>query len=167
MRKNFLLIAALLLIPSLAWAGMNIQQKGHGGAVWVQSLDGTTVPAGDTGIVVEMTNLAAAATKYVYVPKTGNITRVYSVLQDTIGNGNAAITIMSNRYVALQTVLNQFTDTGHTLTITASGSRVGDVDSSVLTPTTATRVNQGDVIAIKGDGGPVGNGGALFTIIIE
>ena len=167
MRKKFLLIAALLLIPTLAWAGMNIQQKSHGGAVWVQTFDGTSVPAGDTGIVVEMTNLAAAATKYVMVPKTGYITKVYSVLQEAIATGNAAITIETNRYVALQNVFDQFTPTGHSLTITASGSRAGDLDSSTAAPSTATRVQQGDVIAIVGDGGPVGNGGAIFTIIIE
>ena len=42
------------------------------------------------------------------------------------------------------------------------------VDSSILSPTTATKVEQGDVIAIVSSGGSGGGaGGAQFTIFIE
>jgi hypothetical protein len=160
--KKFVFFSILLLVPTLAVAGMNIQQKSHGGAVWVQSADSTTVPAGDTGIVVEMTDLVNAATKYVIASKTGNITKIWSVLQGAI-TGNATVTVGTNNVLG-----TAFTNTGHSLTITASGSAAGDVDSSTVSPTTATRVEQGDVIAIIGNGNPSAQtGGAIFTIVIE
>ena len=165
--KKYILIVLALLVPTVALAAENLRQKGHGGAVWVQSKDGTTHPAG--GVVVgQMTDLITAATHYVMAHKTGNIMKVYTTLQAAI-TGNSALTIMSNNSDILGSG-ESFTNTGHTLTLTASGSAAGDVDSSVITSaTTATKVNQGDVIAIVGDGGSTagGAGGITYTIVIE
>ena len=165
--KKYLIIGLALLAPIVAYAAENLQQKHHGGAVWVQSRDGTTFPTGGV-LVAEMTDLVNAATKYLYVPKTGNIMKVYSVLQGAIV-GDSAITIMSNDSNVLGSG-ETFTNTGHSLTITASGSYDGDIDSSVLTSaTTATKVSQGDIIAIVGNGGSTAQskGGLTFTIVIE
>lgn len=157
--RKFLVIAALLLVPLMAFAAENLHQKGNGGAVWVQSKDATTFPTGGP-INVEIQDITSAVTKYVYAYKTGNIMKVYSVLGAAI-TGNDAITVMSNHS-------GSFAATGHTLTLTASGSAAGTIDSSVLTaPTTATHVDQGDVIAVVSDGNSSGGSYVNFTIVIE
>ena len=165
--RKFLLIAALLLVPLGAMAGQNIQQRSHGGAVWVQTRDSTINPAGDTGVVTEITNVTNAVTKYLLAPKTGNITRVYSVLSAALTGSNAVFAIRANNADVLAAG-ESFTNTGHSVTIATSGSAAGTVDSSILSPTTATKVTQGDVIAIISTGGSGGGaGGAQFTIFIE
>lgn len=159
MRKMIYIVAALLLASGLAYAGQNIQQRDHGGAVWVQSSDGTINPAGDTGIVTAITDVTTAWTKYLLAPKTGNITRLYTVLQGAMTGSDAVFSLHTNHS-------GGFIATGHEVTITQSGSAAGDVDSSILDPSSTTKVDQGDVIGIAIAGGSVATG-VQFTIFIE
>lgn len=165
--KKYLIIALALAIPAVAFAAENLSQRRHGGALWVQNKDGTNHPVGGV-LTTDFTNLVSAATKYIRAHKTGNIMKVYSVLQAAITDADATITVMSNNSDVVGAG-EAFTNTGHSLTVANSGSAVGDIDSSVLTSaTTATKVSQGDLIAIQSGGGSGGGAGGLsVTIVIE
>lgn len=163
--KKYLIVALLALIPLSAFAAENLRQKSHGGAVWEQNSDRTTFPTGGV-LVLDFTNLGAAITRYIRAPKTGNIMAVYSVLQNATGITGSTLTVRTNNSDTIDTGDETFTNTGHTVTIAASGS-AGDLDSSELTsPTTATKVDQGDIIAVTNSAGS-GTAAATITIVIE
>ena len=98
--------------------------------------------------------LGTAGQVYVVCPFSGNVTKVYSVINGALTTADEVLTVKNNAGTSMGTI-----------TITQSGSAAGDVDS--LTPSSNNAVTAGQVIEIETDGG---NGSATIctlTILID
>jgi|1_EtaG_2_1085319.scaffolds.fasta_scaffold00375_8 hypothetical protein len=122
--KKFLyaLVAACLTfgMVGLAEAGMNKQERANGNAQWVQSATGNTYQIGRTILHVRITDVSTASSEYVYIPETGVLTEVHCTISAAITGADATIAVAASLTG----------DAATTLTITQSGSAIGDIDSS-------------------------------------
>jgi hypothetical protein len=112
-------------------------------------------PLTESAITVTMADLSTASSVYVASPWRGRIDRYYSAIHSTLTTADAVVTMEINTVAV----------TGSTLTITQSGSAVGDVDVAI--PTGANYVNEGDTIEIITNGGSDTTCITTFTIVIE
>ncbi len=169
--KRFLLIIALLLVPSLALAGENIKQKGTGATVW-ENADGDQVPVGTPGLTVHLVDISTAATSYVVTHKTGNIIKIYSVAH---GANTAVPALVDFGVVETNGVHVGISSTGvgspaeNSNQISMAISNAGEIDSITFTVGTNPNiaVTQGQAIWVHTDGASTTAAGAHFTVIIE
>ena len=101
----------------------------------------------------EIADVSTAGQIYIPVPDDGRIIKVMSALGGTIATADADLTIKTAQ------------GTAGTITITASGSAAGDVDS--VAPTSNNQVVEGGTIEIETDGASTNTIAAGITIIIR
>ncbi len=102
-----------------------------------------------------MPDISAADTTYLPSPWRGRIVRWYSAIDNAITTADGSISL----------TINGTAVTGSTITVTQSGSAVGDVDSAI--PTGANYVNEGDYISIVSTGACDTTCITHFAIVIE
>jgi len=124
------------------------------------SIDGTTVAgtAAELDQVVitgTIADISAAASSWVVSPYAGDIVAIYTVINGTVTDADAAITFEIGGSAV----------TGGAITIAYSGSVAGTVDSS--TPTAANTVAAGGAIEVITDGGSTGAALAVVSIVIQ
>lgn len=100
-------------------------------------------------------DVCTADTIHFGVPSGGQVVKIITVLQSAVTGSNAAIT--SN--------INGTAITGGALTITASGSAAGDVDTAE--PTAANDVQEDDFVAVVTDGGCTGPDELAVTVVFR
>jgi|DEB0MinimDraft_6_1074348.scaffolds.fasta_scaffold16809_1 hypothetical protein len=158
MKRYLPLLAALVLVPSLAFAGWNIRQDGTGTAEWVNG-DGDTVPVG-RDLTVLLENVSTASTTFVVSPIAGTLSQVESVLFGAIATHDISLTV-SVASAGTTAFTPYATDT---LDISFSNSAAGDVDTLSLSDQT---VEEGGVIAITTSGYSTNDIDATLVIRIE
>lgn len=169
--KRFLVLIALLLIPSLAFAGWNLRQKDDGSTVWTNE-DSKDVPVGDAGLTVVITDISTAGSAYITSHKAGNLKTIYAVVSDTLGTAPVVLSFHISDYTTNATASGpQSVSTGATITIPDGGAGGDMVSVSPLIDKpdgeTTTTVNQGDVIIVYTNGASTGTASAAITYIIE
>lgn len=97
-------------------------------------------PAHYKTVQVRITDIAAPSSGYAPCPWTGKVVKMFTCIAGVI-NGDAVV----------KGEINDVDITGCSVTVTASGSAAGDVDSAV--PTAANRVNEGDFLQATTNGG--------------
>ena len=100
-------------------------------------------------------DVSTASTVRVAVPDAGKVIKISTVLGGTIATSDAAVTAK----------VNTTNMTGGALTITASGSAAGDIDTAE--PTAANNVVEGDFIALATDGASSNTHTLHFTIVVR
>lgn len=103
----------------------------------------------------EIVDVSTAGQIYIPVPDGGRIIKIMSALGGTIATADADLTAKIGGTAV----------TGGVITITASGSAAGDVDS--VEPTAANTVVEGDAIEIETDGASTNTIAAGITIVIR
>ena len=160
--KKLLLALAFMLVPALAFAGWNIQQRSDGTTVWINP-DGETVPVGAV-LNYTITDVSTAGTHVVPIPVDGKVKIIYSGLGAPITSGDAVLDFSTT--TSATTVMTNFRSGSATnITIANSGSATGTVDS--MTPTSALTVYAGGVLAVHTNGGSSGTVPVTLTIVIE
>ena len=117
-----LVVASLAVIAlgiGIAWAGMNLRQTDDGLAVWQHDPSGNTYAVGRQLLTVRITDISTASTEYVVVPEAGLLTAVQCVLGAAITSADATLRVRNT---------TQGTATAD-ITVTQSGSAIGDVDT--------------------------------------
>ena len=120
MKRFLIALLALLVLPGIATAGMNKRERSNSNAEWVHSGTGNTYQIGRQVLQARITDVSTASSEYIYVPEAGVVTEVYCTISAAITGADATISVADGAGN------NAFT----TLTITQSGSAVGDIDSS-------------------------------------
>jgi hypothetical protein len=157
--KRFLpLLVALVLVPSLAFAGWNIRQSDDGTADWVNG-DGETVPVG-RDLTVLLENVSTASTTFLVSPIAGKVTQIQTVLHGALANADAILDV--GVAPAGSTVFAPYTSSD--VTLTQSSSAAGDVDTLTLS---SQSVEAGGVIAIHTNGGSTNDVDVTIVIRIE
>lgn len=115
-----------------------------GNTVWqkiaANNIDNTSVfNVNKTYLTVELSDVSTAEKVYVYVPFTGTLTKVATVLQGAITGADSTITVRNNAGAS-----------AGTLTVSFTGSGAGDVD--VLSPASNNTFTSGQVVSIETDG---------------
>ena len=106
-------------------------------------------------ITVYMPIVCTAGSVFVVGPHAGAITGIWSVINGVLGTGDVPI----DPQIAAADI------TDGDLTLTASGSAAGDVDTSA--PTAANVITAGQAIEIATDGNCDGTATATFSILID
>jgi hypothetical protein len=153
--------AVSMLGITLADAAWNTRQNPDGSAVWVNE-NSKTVPVGDSGLTVDLTDISTASTTYVVTHKPGRIKKIYSTIHGVITGANSLIDASIKVGGTTWTAVGSSTTN---MTVAWSGSAAGDVDS--YAPDASNSVAQGEVIAIHTDGGSTNTVRATITIVIE
>jgi hypothetical protein len=91
-------------------------------------------------LTAKLADLSTASSTYVVAPVGGDITAIYSVIENAITTANASLTF----FIGATPI------TSSTITVTQSGSAAGDMDTS--SPSAARTVSAGSVIKITTDG---------------
>ena len=168
MKRIFYALFACLLLAMPALAGQNVRQNDDGGAVWVDG-DGNTMPVGDTGIVIYVDDFSEPLTNWVVTHRKGKIKKVYSVVNDGF-SGNIVLDFGhrgSGLGEGTNDAISSPSGVANTLTITASGSAGGDVDTLDTSDWFNTSVTPGQSIYIHGDGGASTAVSGSIVIIVE
>jgi hypothetical protein len=100
-------------------------------------------------------DISTAASKWLVVPFAGDVQKIWSVLHTVITGANCGFTFE----------IGGTAITNSAITITQSGSAVGDVDSS--TPTGANTFTAGQPIEIISDGASSGAVNVTFTFEMD
>ena len=165
--RKFLIAALLMLVPVSAMAGWNIKQNADGSTSWVNE-NGDTLPVGGFGaLVVTLTDLSTAATRYIVSPRPGRIKKVYGVAEDSsFGSGSNASTIRIMRQIT--DAVNQFTPVSVLAgEMTIPTANAVDVTSVDVVENADNTVAAGQLIAIVTDGASTGAVPGTITIVIE
>jgi hypothetical protein len=109
----------------------------------------------DYFLVGHFDDVSTASTVRIPVPDAGKVIKITSVLGGTIATSDATVTAK----------VNTTNMTGGALTITASGSAAGDIDT--VEPTGANNVVEGDFIALATDGASTNTHSLHFTIVVR
>lgn len=122
-------------------------------------LDGTVKTGANQSLkkvylTTQIEDISSASQTYVVSPVSGTITKIYSVLNDTITTADATLTPK----IAGTAI------TGGNIVVAHTGSGAGDIDSS--TPTALNTITAGQAIEIETDGASNGNAKAIITIEI-
>ena len=142
MKKFLYALFALVLAVGVigpAEAGMNKRERANGNAEWVQSATSNTYQIGRTILHARIADVSTASSEYIYIPETGILTAVYCTISAAITGADATISVAASLGGAQAT----------TLTITQSGSAIGDIDSSTGL---STAVTAGQVLEIGTNG---------------
>lgn len=169
--KRLFLIFALLLVPSLAFAGENIKQKDTGATVW-ENQDGDQVPVGSPGLTIHLDDASTASTAYVVTHKTGNIIKIYTVAGEVNTTAPAILDFgvveTNGVHIGLSSNAGD-TPAVNQNTISYAISNIGEIDSIAFVPGTSPNiaVTQGQAIWIHSDGASTSASNVRATIIIE
>lgn len=132
-----------LMVAGAAHAGWNIKQNDDGSTVWADD-NGNTVPVGNGGVVVAVTNFSEAQTQYVVSHKDGKVAKVY-----VTGRGvDSGTTTVGVQYSSGSGVFEELT----TDTVSYAFTTDGDSNSMVVTDNIVS-VTSGSVIGININGG--------------
>lgn len=104
---------------------------------------------------VELDDISTASSAWIVAPYTGEITKIYSVIDGAIAAADATIT----------TYINGILITAGTITVANAGSAAGDVDSA--TPIGNNNIVQGQALEIRTDGASNNTVKAQFTVVIQ
>jgi hypothetical protein len=147
---------AFLMVSGSAYAGWNIKQNDDGSTVWADD-NGNTVPVGNGGVVVAVTNFAEAQTQYVVSHKDGKVTKVY-----VTGRGvDSGTTTVGLQYSSGTGVFEELT----TDTVAYSFTADGNSNSLVVTDNLVS-VTSGSVIGISINGGATCAGGCEGNVVV-
>ena len=158
MKRFSLILAALVLVPSLAFAGFNIRQSDDGTTDWVNG-DGETVPVG-RDLVVLLENVSTASTTFIVSPVAGEISEIEAVLHGAIATHDISLEV-SVASAGATAFTPYATDT---VNISNASSAAGDVDTLSLTGQT---VEDGGVIAITTSGYSTNDVDATIVIRVQ
>lgn len=133
---------------------------GAGAGSWVKitsgMVDASSIKNVNTSILnTILTDVSTASDVYIVVPFACTVTKCYSALQATINTADSVVTLK----------IGATPMTGGTMTITASGSAPGDIDS--CTPTANNTLTAGQVITIDTDGGSTGTAALVLTFVLS
>lgn len=103
----------------------------------------------------EIADVSTAGQIYIPVPDAGRIIKIMSVIDGTIATSDATLTAKIGGTAV----------TGGAITVTASGSAAGDVDS--VAPTAANTVVEGDAIEIETDGASTNTVKAGICVVVR
>lgn len=187
MKKLLIGLAALALFAAPASA-LNLSQDSSGAtACWYNADHGTCSPAGQHAFVVEFSDLATAATRYVTIPFAGRLKEANIVMSDAIGTATETIMFYISSPASAGGTFNQFTPVTPTIAEAASATyqlevplaytatgQVSTVDWPVNS-NASLNFNADDVIAIHTEGKSVVNTGddamggvnATITIVVH
>jgi len=112
-------------------------------------------PLSEVTLHGRLADISTSSTEYIPCPWRGKIVRWYSAI-------SAAITTADG---SLSLAINGTAVTGSTITVTQSGSAIGDVDSAI--PTGANVVKEGDTISVITTGACDTTSIGTFFIVIE
>jgi hypothetical protein len=112
-------------------------------------------PLSEAVLNAVMPDISTSDTTYIPSPWRGRITRWYSAIDNAITTADGSLSL----------TINGTAVTGSTITVTQSGSAVGDVDSAI--PTGANYVNEGDYIGIVTTGACDTTCIAHFAIVVD
>lgn len=174
MKKLLLAGLGLLLMAGVASAGWQLRQKDDGGAYWQNDVDKSREEhVLVTHLVVEVSPLATAASRFVVSPITGTIEKIYAVINSALGQGpNETISfVVSNVTTGGFTgasAIREVTNGVSRLTLVgATPSVAGDMREFTPNSATANKVSKGGRIGIGNSGTTTAVGSATFTIIIN
>lgn len=91
---------------------------------------------------------------YVPIPFAGTVSKVLTVLEAAISSSNSIVTVKNSAGSSMGT-----------LTITASGSAAGDIDT--LAPTSNNTVTADSFITIESNGGSTNTAKLRFVVILD
>lgn len=154
------LFLALLLVPSLAFAGTNIKQNADGTASWVDT-PGNTYPIREVHLNTRLTDVSTAATAYVVSPATNlKVTSIRAVIGNTVAGSNSVLRagVMS----AAGAVVRVFTPA--TVAVVAT-SVTGTVFT--LSPTSSNAIEAGQSVFIYTDGGSTNVSETNITVTLS
>lgn len=164
MKKFICFLAALVLFAMPANAGWNIKQKADGSAVWIDG-DSVEVPVGDSGLVVQVSDVSTAATSFVVSHKKGKIKKIW-----VVNAHGDAFTANSEKPVFTFGVgagsSATFTPISTGATISMTTATIGFVDS-VAPLDVNVDVEQGYAISVASGGESTGAVEAHIVIVIE
>ena len=99
-------------------------------------------------------NVSAVETVYVPIPFAGTVVKILTVLEAVISSSNSTVTVK-----------NAAGSSMGTLTITASGSAAGDVDT--LVPVSNNTVTADSFITIESDGASTNTAKLRFVVVLD
>ena len=158
MRFLIALFAVTFLWSSAASAGWNIKQNADGSTVWEDDA-GASVPVGNGGLIVAVTNFSEAQTQYVVSHKSGTVTKVY-VTGRAVDSGTSAVGV---QYSSGSGLFNELTPLTVGYALSADGA-----SNSVSISSNNFAVTQGSVLGLNIDGGATcatGCGGNIVIVI--
>ena len=120
----------------------------------LKNIAASTAGIGTVVVQTTIADVSTAGSAWVAAPVAGDISLIQTIIDGTIATSDATITAEINTVAV----------TGSSITIEASGSGAGDVDSS--TPTAANTVAAGDSIEIITDGASTNAVSAVVNITI-
>jgi hypothetical protein len=91
---------------------------------------------------------------YVPIPFAGTVSKVLTVLEASISSSNSIVTVKNSAGSSMGT-----------LTITASGSAAGDIDT--LAPTSNNTVTADSFITIESNGGSTNTAKLRFVVVLD
>jgi hypothetical protein len=91
---------------------------------------------------------------YVPIPFAGTVSKVLTVLEASISSSNSIVTVKNSAGSSMGT-----------LTITASGSSAGDIDT--LAPTSNNTVTADSFITIESNGGSTNTAKLRFVVVLD
>lgn len=106
-------------------------------------------------VTVQIEDISTAGQKFVVPGFSGRIRKAWSVINGTIATADADLTLKIGGTAV----------TGGVITVTASGSAAGTVDSTV--PTGANTFANGDAIEIETDGASTNTVEVVVTLELE
>ena len=99
-------------------------------------------------------NVSAVETVYVPIPFAGTVVKILTVLEAVISSSNSTVTVK-----------NAAGSSMGTLTITASGSAAGDVDT--LVPVSNNTVTADSFITVESDGASTNTAKLRFVVVLD
>jgi hypothetical protein len=155
MKKTILaLVMASFAVTGIAYAGMDKQERQNSNAQWVHKPSANTYQIGRQLIQVRIPDLSTASSEYVYVPEAGVVTAIHCVIGAAITSADAGLLLENG---------GDNTDIT-SLTVTQSGSAIGDIDSS---SGLSKAIAAGDYLELHTDGLSSTTSIANCTVIID
>jgi len=99
-------------------------------------------------------NVSAVETVYVPIPFAGTVVKILTVLEAVISSSNSTVTVK-----------NAAGSSMGTLTITASGSAAGDIDT--LVPVSNNTVTADSFITVESDGASTNTAKLRFVVVLD
>ena len=132
-----------------AAAGRVYVANGSGSGAWTakETLVGETLNG-------YLEDVSSVETVHIPVPYAGTISKVITVLEGAISSADATVDVKNSSAASMGT-----------LTITASGSAAGDVDT--LSPSTNNTVTADSFITVSSNGASTNQAKLRFTIVLD
>jgi hypothetical protein len=99
-------------------------------------------------------DISTASNMYFPIPFGGTVSRVTSVLEDSIAGSDLVVTVKNSSSASMGTI-----------TVTQSGSAAGDID--FLNPSSNNTVADNDYILVQTNGGPTSHVDFMISVVVE